>query len=88
MAKSEKIVLVSDEKHVILDKWYYEELINISTRVDVLITLISRNKYITIPELLAILDNAKGNRLLHEMDQKATAEKTVAEKGDIEECEM
>lgn len=88
MAKSEKVVLVSDERHVILDKWYYEELINISTRVDVLITLISRNKYITIPELLAILDNAKGNRLLAEMDQKAVAEKTVAEKGDIEECEM
>lgn len=83
MAKSEKVVLVSDERHVILDKWYYEELINISTRVDVLITLISRNKYITIPELLAILDDAKGNRLLHEMDQKA-----AAEKGDIEECEM
>ena len=83
MAKSEKVVLVSDERHVILDKWYYEELINISTRVDVLVTLISRNKYITIPELLAILDNAKGNHLLQEMDQKA-----VAEKGDIEECEM
>lgn len=83
MAKSEKVVLVSDERHVILDKWYYEELINISTRVDVLITLISRNKYITIPELLAILDNAKGNRLLQEMDQKA-----VTEKGDVEECEM
>lgn len=83
MAKSEKVVLVSDEKHVILDKWYYEELINISTRVDVLITLISRDKYITIPELLAILDNAEGNHLLVEMDQKA-----VAEKGDIEECEM
>lgn len=83
MAKSEKVVLVSDERHVILDKWYYEELINISTRVDVLITLISRDKYITIPELLAILDNAKGNRLLQEMDQKA-----VAEKGDAEECEM
>lgn len=83
MAKSDKTVLVSDERHVILDKWYYEELINISTRVDVLITLISRNKYITIPELLAILDNAEGNRLLSEMDQKA-----VAEKGDIEECEI
>lgn len=83
MAKSEKVVLVSDEKHVILDKWYYEELINISTRVDVLITLISRNKYITIPELLAILDDAKGNHLLAEMDQKA-----VTEKGDIEECEI
>lgn len=88
MAKSDRTVLVSDEKHVILDKWYYEELINISTRVDVLITLISRNKYITIPELLAILDDAKGNHLLAEMDQKAVAEKAVAEKGDIEECEM
>ena len=88
MAKSEKVVLVSDEKHVILDKWHYEELINTAARVDVLITLISRDKYITIPELLAILDNAKGNRLLAEMDQKAVAEKTVAEKGDIEECEM
>lgn len=83
MAKPDKTVLVSDERHVILDKWYYEELINISTRVDVLITLISRNKYITIPELLAILDNAEGNRLLSEMDQKA-----VAEKGDIKECEI
>lgn len=83
MAKSEKVVLVSDDRHVILDKWYYEELINISTRVDVLVTLISRNKYITIPELLAILDDAKGNHLLAEMDQKA-----VTEKGDIEECEM
>lgn len=88
MAKSEKVVLVSDERHVILDKWYYEELINISTRVDVLVTLISRNKYITIPELLAILDNAEGNRLLVEMDQKAIAEKAVAVKGDVEECEI
>lgn len=83
MAKTDRTVLVSDEKHVILDKWYYEELINTATRVEVLITLISRNKYITIPELLAILDNAKGNRLLSEMDQKA-----IAEKGDIEECEI
>lgn len=83
MAKSDRTALVADEKHVILDKWYYEELLNISTRVDVLITLISRNKYITIPELLAILDNAEGNRLLSEMDQKA-----IAEKGDIEEYEI
>ena len=83
MAKSDRTALVADEKHVILDKWYYEELLNISTRVDVLITLISRNKYITIPELLAILDDAKENHLLQKMDQKA-----VAEKGDIEECEI
>lgn len=82
MAKSEKTVLVSDENHVILEKWYYEELINTSARVDVLIALISRDKYISIPDLLAILDNAKGNRLLQEMDQKA-----AAEKGDTEECE-
>lgn len=83
MAKTDRTVLVSDEKHVILDKWYYEELIDTATRVEVLITLINRNKYITIPELLAILDNARGNRLLQEMDQKA-----IAEKGDIEECEI
>lgn len=83
MAKSDKTVLASDEKHVILDKWYYEELINTATRVDVLITLISRNKYITIPELLAILDNAKGNSLLREMDQKLSEEK-----GDTAECEI
>lgn len=88
MAKSEKVVLVSDERHVILDKWYYEELINTAARVDVLITLISRDKYITVPELLAILDNAKGNRLLAEMDQKALAEKTAVEKEGIEECEI
>lgn len=83
MAKSDKTVLVSDENHVILDKWYYEELINTAARVDVLITLISRDKFISITNLLAILDNAEGNRLLLEMDQKA-----VAEKGDIEECEI
>ena len=82
MAKSDKTVLVSDENHVILDKWYYEELINTAARVDVLITLIDRNKYITIPELLAILDRPKGNRILYEMDQKLSEEK-----GDIEECE-
>lgn len=82
MAKSEKTVLVSDENHVILDKWYYEELINTAARVDVLITLIDRDKYITIPELLAILDRPKGNRLLMEMDQKLSEEK-----GDTEECE-
>lgn len=83
MAKSDKTVLVSDENHVILDKWYYEELINTAARVDLLITLISRDKFISITNLLAILDNAEGNRLLLEMDQKA-----VAEKGDIEECEI
>lgn len=83
MAKSDKTVLVSDENHVILDKWYYEELINTAARVDVLITLIGRDKFISIPNLLAILDRPNGNRLLYEMDQKA-----VAEKGDIEECEI
>ena len=82
MAKSEKAVLVSDENHVILDKWYYEELISTAARVDVLITLIDRNKYITIPELLAILDRPKGNRLLWEMDQKL-----LEEKGETVECE-
>lgn len=82
MAKSEKAVLVSDENHVILDKWYYEELISTAARVDVLITLIDRNKYITIPELLAILDIPKGNRLLWEMDQKL-----LEEKGETVECE-
>ena len=82
MAKSEKAVLVSDENHVILDKWYYEELISTAARVDVLITLIDRNKYITIPELLAILDRPKGNRLLYEMDQKL-----LEEKGETVECE-
>lgn len=81
MAKSEKAVLVSDENHVILDKWYYEELISTAARVDVLITLIDRNKYITIPELLAILDRPKGNRLLYEMDQKLSEEK-----GETAEC--
>jgi hypothetical protein len=81
MAKSDKTVLVSDENHVILDKWYYEELINTAARVDVLITLIDRDKYITIPELLAILDRPKGNRLLREMDQKLSEEK-----GETAEC--
>lgn len=81
MAKSDKTVLVSDENHVILDKWYYEELINTAARVDVLITLIDRDKYIAIPELLAILDRPKGNRLLYEMDQKL-----LEEKGETAEC--
>lgn len=83
MAKSDKTVLVSDENHVILDKWYYEELINTAARVDVLITLISRDKFISITNLLAILDTPKGNSLLREMDQKL-----LEEKGDTEECEM
>ena len=83
MAKSDKAVLVSDENHVILDKWYYEELINIAARVDVLITLIGRDKFISISNLLAILDRSNGNRLLREMDQKLSEEK-----GDTEECEM
>ncbi len=83
MAKSDKTVLVSDENHVILDKWYYEELINTAARVDVLITLISRDKFISITNLLAILDTPKGNRLLREMDQKLSEEK-----GDAEECEI
>lgn len=82
MAKSDKAVLVSDENHVILDKWYYEELINTAARVEVLITLIGRDKYITISELLAILDRPKGNRLLYEMDQKL-----LEEKGETAECE-
>lgn len=82
MAKSDKAVLVSDENHVILDKWYYEELINTVARVEVLITLIGRDKYITISELLAILDRPKGNRLLYEMDQKL-----LEEKGETAECE-
>lgn len=81
MAKSDKTVLVSDENHVILDKWYYEELINTVTRVEVLITLIDRDKYLSIPELLAILDRPKGNRLLQEMDQKL-----LEEKGETAEC--
>lgn len=82
MAKSDKTVLVSDENHVILDKWYYEELINTAARVDVLITLIDRDKFISISNLLAILDRPNGNRLLREMDQKLSEEK-----GDTEECE-
>lgn len=82
MAKSEKTVLVSDENHVILDKWYYEELINTAARVDVLITLIGRDRFISIQELLAILNTPKGHRLLYEMDQKLSEEK-----GDTAECE-
>mgnify|MGYP005871908233 FL=1 len=82
MAKSDKAVLVSDENHVILDKWYYEELINTAARVDVLITLIDRDKFISISNLLAILDRPNGNKLLQEMDQKLSEEK-----GDTEECE-
>lgn len=82
MAKSDKTVLVSDENHVILDKWYYEELINTAARVDVLITLIDRDKFISIPNLLAILDRPNGNRLLYEMDQKL-----LEEKGETAECE-
>jgi hypothetical protein len=81
MAKSDKTVLVSDENHVILDKWYYEELINTAARVDVLITLIDRDKFISIPNLLAILDRPNGNRLLYEMDQKL-----LEEKGETVEC--
>lgn len=81
MAKSDKAVLVSDENHVILDKWYYEELINTAARVDVLITLISRDKFISITNLLAILDTPKGNSLLREMDQKL-----LEEKGETAEC--
>lgn len=82
MAKSDKTVLVSDENHVILDKWYYEELINTAARVDVLITLISRDKFISITNLLAILDTPKGNSLLREMDLKLSEEK-----GETAECE-
>ena len=82
MAKSEKTVLVSDENHVILDKWYYEELINTAARVDVLVTLIGRDKFISVPDLLAILNTPKGYRLLQEMEQKLSEEK-----GETAECE-
>ena len=82
MAKSDKTVLVSDENHVILDKWYYEELINTAARVDLLVTLIGRDMFIFVQDLLAILNSPKGYRLLQEMEQKLSEEK-----GETAECE-
>lgn len=68
---------VADEKHVVLDKWYYEEMVMLTARVEVLVGIISRDRYITTTDVLRILGTPEAHMTADKLERE--------QKGDNEE---
>lgn len=61
---------VADEKHVVLDKWYYEEMVMLTARVEVLVGIISRDRYITTTDVLRILGTPEAHMAADKLERE------------------
>ena len=59
------------KKNVIeIDKWRYEELISIESRIDVLVSLIELEGYINVNQMLTIIGTVSAQEVIEKLKEK------------------
>lgn len=53
-----------------IDKWWYEELISIASRIDVLVSLIDLEGYINVNQMLTIIGTVSAQEVIEKLKEK------------------
>lgn len=69
------------KKNVIeIDKWRYEELVSMESRLDVLVSLIELEGYINVNQLLTIIGTVSAKEVMEKLKEKDKAWKEKMDK--------
>lgn len=69
------------KKNVIeIDKWRYEELVSMESRLDVLVSLIELEGYINVDQLLTIIGTVSAKEVMEKLKEKDKAWKEKMDK--------
>ena len=63
-----------------IDKWRYEELISIESRIDVLVSLIELEGYINVNQMLTIIGTVSAKEVMEKLKEKDKAWKERMDK--------
>ena len=70
----------SKKNTVEIDKWRYEELISIESRIDVLVSLIELEGYINVNQMLTIIGTVSAKEVMEKLKEKDKAWKERMDK--------
>lgn len=80
VAGVEEKVCECKKNTVEIDKWWYEELISIASRIDVLVSLIELEGYIGVNQMLTIIGTASAKEVMEKLKEKDKAWKERMDK--------
>lgn len=60
----------SKKNTVEIDKWRYEELISMASRIDVLVSLIELEGYINVNQMLTIIGTVSAQEVIEKLKEK------------------
>lgn len=80
VAGVEEKVCECKKNTVEIDKWWYEELIGIASRIDVLVSLIELEGYIGVNQMLTIIGTASAKEVMEKLKEKDKAWKERMDK--------
>ena len=63
-----------------IDKWRYEELISMESRIDVLVSLIELEGYINVNQMLTIIGTVSAKEVMEKLKEKDNAWKERMDK--------
>ena len=66
----EEKVCESKKNTVEIDKWRYEELISMESRIDVLVSLIDLEGYINVNQMLTIIGTVSAKEVMEKLKEK------------------
>ena len=70
----------SKKNTVEIDKWRYEELISMASRIDVLVSLIELEGYINVNQMLTIIGTVSAKEVMEKLKEKDKAWKERMDK--------
>lgn len=79
VAGVEEKVCECKKNTVEIDKWRYEELISMESRLDVLVSLIELDGYINVNQLLTIIGTVSAKEVMEKLKEKNKAWKEKME---------
>lgn len=75
VAGVEEKVCECKKNTVEIDKWRYEELISVESRIEVLVSLIDLEGYININQMLTIIGTVSAQEVIEKLKEKDKARK-------------
>ena len=80
VAGVEEKVCERNKNTVEIDKWRYEELISIESRIEVLVSLIDLEGYINVNQMLTIIGTVSAKEVMEKLKEKDNAWKERMDK--------
>lgn len=80
VAGVEEKVCECKKNTVEIDKWRYEELVSMESRLDVLVSLIGLDGYINVNQMLTIIGTVSAEKVMEKLKEKDKAWKEKMDK--------